>query len=130
MTQNLLITFRATAFPQRDGSPSPERAHAAARAFVAEVTRTTPANCFPSNINELNDGALVVVYEPYPYVGELEALPMGGPDGDSTGVIMFSGHSTLRTEYASFYPAALGHAVHAVDVLAPRYIDEHGPKRR
>ena len=68
--QSLGIAFKAADFPL-SGAPSTERAAVAARAFVTEVTRLAPAGCFPCSISDLNDGSLIVVYEPYPLVGEL-----------------------------------------------------------
>ena len=130
MAQNLSITFKASDFPAAEGRPAGERANAAAKAFAAEVSRLTPGGCFPHHVHDFSDGSIVVVYEPYPYVGDLEAKPMGGPGGDSTGVIALYGSQAMRTEFQSFYPAAQGHAVHAVDVLAPAYLAERAGKRR
>lgn len=129
MTQNLVISFKASDFPL-GGLPSLARATAAAAAFADEVTRLSPGNFFPYGINNLLDGSILVVYEPYPFVGDLVAIPFDGPDGDATGTVVLRGQAERRTEYARDYPASAGHAVGMVDVLSPRYLAERSKHKR
>lgn len=93
-TQNLAVAFRAEDFP-RDGVPSADRAREAAELVVADEQTRTP---LAYSLNSLRDGTLLVVYEPYPLVGDLRAVPSNDPVNRD---ITFSGKTERRTEWRS-----------------------------
>lgn len=75
MVEILAITFAAADFPV-DGAPNPGRASAAARSFAANSLRGLAG----VRIEPIEDGAVVLVPEPYPFVGALKAVPAGQGD--------------------------------------------------
>ena len=107
MSEILAITFSGADF-QVDGAPSRARADAAARAFAANTLRTLGG----VRIDPTEEGAVVLVPEPYPFVGMLKAIPAG--QGDVT----LMGQPRPRTVWEGTYLGDNRVALN-VDPLAP-----------